>query len=1549
MKHRLWALAFVTVNLFAVASANAATFNAVADGGWSTVATWNCTDSCGGEDGIPDADDTVTIPTSRVVTISGAESIHILNVDAGGSLTLNGGGTLTTDGTAGSAIFGAGNIGGAGIVRTQGTTSVTFVATFTSPWQIISGTTIGQGSLGGSMTVAAGATLDTTDQAFTITGDLINNGTITKVSNNFRSDGSTLTNNGTITGGNFVFGRSGNQFLSGTGAIAAIGSITNSTTVSLTSNHQLLALAVNSGGTLLTEAFILSLNGAGTPLSGAGSMVNVSVNYNGTTAQTVQTTDVTYNHLGIDNAAGVTLSADESVNSRLTLTNGTFNNAGFLTMNNDATIVRANGSLATAPTFAGVINIIYFGSNPITTGLEIPPSNTIINLTNNNTSTVTLSDSLTINGNATLIAGSTLAGAGGTALNFNGSLFTNSGTESVPTTTFSGGSQTISGNGAWTGGVFQLTGASNTSLASNVTFSNSSLTVSGGTSLVTGGNLLTFNGTTFTNSGTVSGAIRTTGTNVSLNAGASGFNASLNVNSGTTTAQGSTSGSVTVDVSATGLQISPGQFTIGGNLTANAPIGGSGTLRFNGSTFTNNAAVSTASVQFGGTTQSLSGSGGLSGNSATVLSGSITTLGANKQMSTVSINAGGTFNISNRTLLLSGAGTPLTVNGTFSVTGSTVEYNGTAAQVLAAFTPYYNLSLNNTTGVTEFAGLTVSQLLRVRAGTFTSSNSFKNVQIDSGATLAGVNATTINISGNWITNGTFTANGNTVNFNGVSAQIIGGSALPARFNNLTINNATGVSLSGNLAVNGALTLTAGTLAIGSNQLTLNGAVSATGGTLSSAVNSIVWYSGSSSQAVLAANYGNLYFLNSPKILPVGTVGVAGEFIFATATGHTITGSTINFNSAGGQNIPAFNYYNLTSSGTGDRGLAVFGTIGVAGTFTPGTNTYLGGTDSTVSFNGAGAQTIPAFTFYNLSTATSGTKTLGGAVSANGGLTIGSGTTLDVSASNFALNVRGNWTNNGTFTPQSGTVTFNGSAAQTAAGTTATNFNNLTIANAGSGVSLAVNAAVNGLLTLTNDLNTGANTLTMPASGTSAGSGDVIGNVTRTGFSGGGAALSFGNPFNRIAFGAGGTLPTSVNVNLAKLQPAGLANAVRRSYSITQNGGTGFSSAVRLHYLDGELNGNTESTLKLFRFGAVWSDLGAAARDSSDNWVEQTGITQFSPWAISSIALPGISGTITYGNAIGTPAPRFVSNVTITGAGSPTVISTTAAPGANAGQYALSGFGAGSYTITPTKTGGANGITSFDAARIAQHVAGINVLTGTQFTVADVSGNGTLSSFDAGQVARYVAGVSGSGLTASWIFSPPNRIYSDVTTSITGQDYSALLMGEVSGNWTNTGARPFDGGYEPPRQPKRLPPLLNQGGEHLIVELPTVVVSVDKEIVVPVNVDGIADKGVISNEFDLRYDPSVVQPQIDPVSVTGTASRGLSFVTNAQEPGLLRVVMYGAFPIDGPQAVDGVLLNLRFVAVGQSGSVSPISFERIMFNEGDALVSVANGLVQIVGN
>ena len=441
----------------------------------------------------------------------------------------------------------------------------------------------------------------------------------------------------------------------------------------------------------------------------------------------------------------------------------------------------------------------------------------------------------------------------------------------------------------------------------------------------------------------------TNGSGVTLDAGNTIVNDTLTLQTGP------------LAVSTNTLTINNGITVVGGSLTSAA----TGTVNYNqGSAGQGVIAATYGNLTFSAFTKVLASSGTI-GVAGTFNPNGVTT-GHTIAGSTFDFNGAGAqtvpvFNFNNLTISGARGGATVTlaagtigVAGTFNpsatavvygIAGNTFDFNGTGAQTIPAFN-YNNLTISGNRAV----AITLGNGNVGVAGTFNPS----------------------------ITSNTWTPNAlNTVVFNGSVLQTIPAFAF---FNGLTLSNPAGANLGGNVTVLNGLALNAGALGVGTNTLTLNGAASFGAGTLtSSPTGTVIYNQQSNGQAtVLAANYGNLTFSNFNKTLASsGTIGIAGTFTPGSGTGHTINGSTINFNGAGSQNIPGFTYFNLTSSGGAvARILDPVNTIKIAGVFTPGTNVYTI-TGSTVEYNGAAAQTLPAtFTTYNNLTLNNPTTVLG---------------------------------------------------------------------------------------------------------------------------------------------------------------------------------------------------------------------------------------------------------------------------------------------------------------------------------------------------------------------------------------------------------------------------------------------------------------------------------------------------------------------------------------------------------------------------------------------
>ncbi|MGD0340030.1 MAG: hypothetical protein ABSB78_14715, partial [Bacteroidota bacterium] len=230
-----------------------------------------------------------------------------------------------------------------------------------------------------------------------------------------------------------------------------------------------------------------------------------------------------------------------------------------------------------------------------------------------------------------------------------------------------------------------------------------------------------------------------------------------------------------------------------------------------------------------------------------------------------------------------------------------------------------------------------------------------------------------------------------------------------------------------------------------------------------------------------------------------------------------------------------------------------------------------------------------------------------------------GTSGGVAGSNFPTG----WTI-GTIDANSHII-YGGTALQTVANTVTYGY--LDINNA-TGVNLADGNVTSSILNLVSgNMTTGAaDTITVTNNVTGTG-GSVIGSVRHRHTFVTSTPYYFEGPNTFINFSAIGSQPTDITITSHPntLIPEGnSAYAIRRYYTITQNGGSGVTSTLRLHYDTAERNGLTESLFTLWRYnGTAWEDKLFSSRvtGSANSYVEQTGITQFSDWTIAEGAGP----------------------------------------------------------------------------------------------------------------------------------------------------------------------------------------------------------------------------------------------------------------------------------------------------------------------------------------
>lgn len=409
-----------------------------------------------------------------------------------------------------------------------------------------------------------------------------------------------------------------------------------------------------------------------------------------------------------------------------------------------------------------------------------------------------------------------------------------------------------------------------------------------------------------------------------------------------------------------------------------------------------------------------------------------------------------------------------------------------------------------------------------------------------------------------------------------------------------------------------------------------------------------------------------------------TLTIAGNLINNGTWSTPTAGSTVVFNGSGAQTIPAVSYSNLQTANGGTKTLG--GTITIPGVVTVGTSTtlalssnnlvltstgtplVLSGTlnsgTGTVDYAASATQNIAAATYYKLKTSGSSNKSLLGTTTVSNELILDEGTVV-VGSNTFNINASTITKNNGNINASNAgaTLVFGNSSALTLPNAVFSGVvNNMTLN--GSKVKATSDFTLNGTINLNNsnpndvdglldlvqsygsygdvqsanstDGNNNLNSavLTLGASSSVTGTGDITGKVRRTSFSSG-LSYAFNNANMQLTF-TGGSLPTQITVVQTKgseglhvdkngshsTGPEGLIGgaAVKRMWQILRTGGSDATvSKVRLPYLDSELNGNSEGGLvtwvhEIPYAGMSPSEHGKSDINTSSNWVELNNFT-----------------------------------------------------------------------------------------------------------------------------------------------------------------------------------------------------------------------------------------------------------------------------------------------------------------------------------------------------
>ena len=238
-----------------------------------------------------------------------------------------------------------------------------------------------------------------------------------------------------------------------------------------------------------------------------------------------------------------------------------------------------------------------------------------------------------------------------------------------------------------------------------------------------------------------------------------------------------------------------------------------------------------------------------------------------------------------------------------------------------------------------------------------------------------------------------------------------------------------------------------------------------------------------------------------------------------------------------------------------------------------------------------------------------------------------------------------------------------------------------------------------------------------------------------------------------------------------------------------------------------------------------------------------------------------------------------------------------------GEYVYEVESGGNYRVTPYKPMGEHvspdAITSYDASLIARGLVGLSDLTPDQLIFADVNQDGIVNMFDAACIARYVVGLQNiNGVyTSEWRFTPPFREYTSVTSQKRDQHYRAIVLGNVSGNWSLPGESS----------------LLSQADGYVPFEIQgTYIDRAEERLIMTI----MKHEGeMFSSDLNFHFDPPLSQRPL----IEKSDALNAFMMTSHVEDQNLKISLYGSEPVS--QACEMIRIELNGQDVAEDATIT----------------------------